>query len=83
MTMGMNAAKAVGMFDCRLAGAIARSGMIGPRVQSEDINASIARHSIKPVVGERVYWYEQARLTHDHMVEQNVVGKTVIRVADQ
>jgi len=61
--------------------AIVRSVMVGSKALFEEMNAFIDKHGIKPVVDERVFGFEEARQAYDRMVEQNFVGKIVIRVS--
>ncbi|KAH7400100.1 hypothetical protein BKA64DRAFT_744762 [Cadophora sp. MPI-SDFR-AT-0126] len=57
-----------------------RGLLVGSRTQFEDMNRAIEANSIKPVVDEKVFSFEEAKEAYQYMWDQKHFGKLTIKI---
>jgi len=66
------------MLDCWLNNCIARGVSVGSRAQMEEMVAAIEANDIHPLVDERLFNLDEAKLAFEHYSQNANFGKTVI-----
>ena len=69
------------LLDLLWAPCTARGVVLGSRTQFVEMNSFIEKHSVRPVVDERVFGFDEVKEAYTYMQEQKHISKVVVRIA--